>query len=137
MTILETLHAMLISHDLGARSKAVAEGPQRYDLHRVLPRSQGASYERGILPGGKRLVDSQTCRNRRIHLTAPDRHHEWVISKLEKRLEWCLANGGQHLAGGIRAAIDLLTQDGKLPPEDSLHESLGVGFLGERDAWLM
>ncbi len=67
----------------------------------------------------------------------PDRHHEWVISKLEKRLEWCLANGERHLAGGIRAAIDLLTQDGKLPPEDSLHESLGVGFLGERDAWLM
>jgi hypothetical protein len=60
-----------------------------------------------------------------------------MISKLEKRLEWCLANGEQHLAGGIRAAIDLLTQDGKLPPEDSLHESLGVGFLGERDAWLM
>jgi len=67
----------------------------------------------------------------------PVRHHDWAISKLEKRLEWCLANGEQHLAGGIRAAIALLIQDGKLPPEDSLHESLGVGFLGEQDEWLM
>jgi hypothetical protein len=34
-----------------------------------------------------------------------DRHHERVISKLEKRLEWCLANGELHLVGGIQVLL--------------------------------
>jgi len=85
----------------------VAEGLQRYDLDRVLPRSQSASDEGGILPGGKRLVDSQTCRNRQIHLTAPGSAPR--VGDLEARKE------------AMRTALDLghqflfrATQDRKI-----------------------
>jgi len=67
----------------------------------------------------------------------PVPHHDWVISKLEKRLDWCRANGEHSLAAGIQGAIEFLTEDGNLPPEDRLHGSLGIHVLGEPEEYLM